>query len=115
MDDLEKSLGLPKHWDIRKDSGEVLSIKLFPVVLDDWPRFMETIGILNLDSLHSIYSYTDGNDMLLKLISIVSRREDIADISKNMNAGDYKKFREIVTGQNDLQIKDRDKIEIKNE
>ncbi len=105
MDEDKSILGIAMPFQIGEHK-----IDLYPIRLKDWVNFRECVFVLMFDSLHKIYQYNDLPEALNDCIKIVTRQDEVPKMFEDMTERDYKRFRDIVIQQNDLNFEDLRKL-----
>ncbi len=89
-------------------------IDIYPVRLKDWGEFGKHVRVIELESLQEIYFYSDAPTSLDHVLRIVTRtppEEETPSMFGDMTQLEYKKLREIVMEQNELDFSYLDKIQ----
>ena len=85
-------------------------VELHPVLVKDWPEFSKNLFILEHETLYEIFMYGDGSEILWETVKVICRTKEVPPLFEELTQLDYRRFREIVLEQNDINFEEvRDK------
>jgi hypothetical protein len=109
MSEFDKMVGVVLPFQIGTRRKEIC-----PVKLKDWPAFGKCVSIFDLEALQDIHRYADGPETLIQALKIVTNcgMDDPLDpLFDDMTQADYKKLREMIICQNELDFEYLHKVE----
>ena len=99
MEEVKKILGTVQE--LRVGSKVV---DLYPLRLNDWPKFAENFEAIRPKRLQDIFKYIDAPDALQEIFKLVTRKDPLPELYFDMTQKEYADFRMKVIGQNDLDL-----------
>ena len=99
MDEIGKSLGAPVALRL---ADRVIDV--YPVRLKDWPDFAPVLFALEMENLHEVHFFGDGPIAFHKALQIVLRLEEIPEIVIEITQAEFKRLRDLVIQQNELDF-----------